>query len=62
MAQLGGTPLEFVETSDWPLTALSYNAEAYTNNRPFQTVELEKLTKKFYKKNSCALLGAGAYI
>ena len=43
-------------------TALSSNAEAFTNNRPFQTIEAEKLTRKFYKNNSCALLGAGAYI
>ena len=28
------------------------NTDAYTNNRPFQTVEPEKLTRKFYKKNS----------
>ena len=33
-----------------------------TNNRPFQTEEQEKLTRKFYKKNFCALLGDGACI
>ena len=44
------------------LTALSLLAEAPTNNRPFQTVEPEKLTKKFYKNNVCLLLGDGACI
>ena len=42
-------------------TALSLNAEAFMNNRTSQAVEPEKLTRKFYKKNSGALLGAGAY-
>ena len=32
------------------------------NNSPFQTVEPEKLTRKFYKNNSRALLGDGADI
>ena len=44
------------------VTALSLNAEAFTNNRTSQAVEPEKLTRKFYKNNSCALFGAGAYI
>ena len=44
------------------VTALSFNAEAFTNNRTSQAVEPEKLTRKFYKNNSCDLLGAGAYI
>ena len=42
--------------------ALSSNVEAFANNRRFQTVEPEKLTRKFDKNDSCALLGAGAYI
>ena len=33
------------------------NAQAHTNNRPLQTVEPEKLTRKFYKNNFCALSG-----
>ena len=33
-----------------------------TNSRPFQTVEPEKLTKKFYKNNFFALLGDDACI
>ena len=44
------------------VTALLEHAEAYTNNRPFQTVEPEKLTRKFYKKNVCALLGDSASV
>ena len=43
-------------------TALSLNAEAFTNNRTFQAIKWEKLTRKFSKNNSCALLGADAYI
>ena len=43
-------------------TALSLNAQAFTNNRTSQAVEPEKVTRKFYKNNSCALSGAGAYI
>ena len=43
-------------------TALSENAEGYTNNRPFQTVKPEKLTRKIYKNNSCVVLRDGAYI
>ena len=43
-------------------TALSEASEAYTNNRPFQTVEPEKLTRKFYKKNSRGHLGYDNYI
>ena len=46
----------------YSITALSSNAEAFTNNRTFQAVEPEKLTRKFYKNNFGALLGAGAYI
>ena len=39
------------------LTALSLNAETSTNNRTFQAVEPEKLTRKFLNKNnSCAHL------
>ena len=37
-----------VRTAMTFLTALALNAEACTNNRPFQTVESEKLTRKFY--------------
>ena len=43
-------------------TALSLNAEAFTNNRTFQAVEPEKFTRKYHKNNSCAFLRAGAYI
>ena len=38
---------------------LALNAEACLNNRTFQTVEQEKLKRKFRENNSCALLGAG---
>ena len=46
----------------WHATALSLNAEAFTNNRTFQAVEPEKLTRKCYMNKSCALLGTRAYI
>ena len=36
-------------------------AEAHTNNRPLNTAEPEKLTRKFYNNNFCALLGNSAY-
>ena len=39
---------------------LIVNAGANTDNRPFHTVEPEKLDNKFYKNNLCTLLGAGA--
>ena len=41
-------------------TALSLNAEAFSNDRTSQAVEQEKMTRKFYKNNSCAFLGTGA--
>ena len=41
--------------------ALFLNAEAFMSNKTFQTVEPDK-SKFFYNNNSCALLGAGAYI
>ena len=39
------------------ITALLLKAEAHTNNRPLQTVDPDKLTRKFYKNNFWALLG-----
>ena len=45
-----------------PVTGASTLLNAGPNNRPFQTVEPEKLTNKFYKNNFCALLGDGACI
>ena len=41
---------------------LVLNAKACLNNRTFQTVEQEKLTRKFNKNNSWGILEAGKYI
>ena len=42
-----GLSLE-TQTSMNSCTALALNAEACTNNRTFQTIEQENLTRKFY--------------
>ena len=51
----------FLQNPPFPLTALLFNAEAFTNNRTIQAVEQEKLTRKFTQKKS-AIFGAGEYI
>ena len=43
-------------------TSFLLNVEAFTNNRTLQVVEPEKLNRKYYKNNSCAILAADAYI
>ena len=50
-----GPPLagldDSIYTSQYPALAASMLRTGCTNNTPFQTVEPEKFTKKFYKNN-----------